>query len=49
VLWKGEADKTADARAEVEALSREAERLENECSLLENQLDQTRQAPTIVR
>jgi hypothetical protein len=34
VLWKwdakGEADTTAEARAEVEALSGEAERLENE-------------------
>jgi hypothetical protein len=30
---KGEVEKTAEARAEVEALSREAERLENECDL----------------
>ena len=41
---KGEAGTTAEARAEVEALSREAERLENECSLLEKQLAETRAA-----
>ena len=41
---KGEADKTAEARAEVEALSREAERLETESGLLENQLAETRHA-----
>ena len=41
---KGEAGTTAEARAEVEALSREAERLENECSLLEKQLAETRTA-----
>jgi colicin import membrane protein len=39
---KREADKTAEARAEVEALSREAERLEGECGLLEKQLAETR-------
>jgi hypothetical protein len=38
------ADKTAEARAEVEALSREAERLETESGLLDNQLAETRQA-----
>jgi plasmid replication DNA-binding protein KfrA len=41
---KGEAGKTADALAEAEALSREAERLENECDLLEKQLVETRAA-----
>jgi chromosome segregation ATPase len=41
---KGEAGKTADAFAEAEALSREAERLENECDLLEKQLVETRAA-----
>ncbi len=41
---KSEADKTVEAHAEVEALSREAERLENECNLAENQLVETRQA-----
>ena len=41
---KGEAGTTAEARAEAEALSREAERLENECSLLEKQLAETRAA-----
>ena len=35
---KGEAGKIAEPRAEVEALSRKAERLEKECSLLEKQL-----------
>src|SRR5271165_1685048 len=39
---KGEAGKTAEPRAKVEALSREAERLENESSLLEKQLTETR-------
>ena len=41
---KGEAGTTAEARDEVAALSREAERLENECSLLEKQLAETRTA-----
>jgi hypothetical protein len=41
---KSEADKVVEARAEVEALSREAERLENEWNLAEDQLAETRQA-----
>jgi hypothetical protein len=53
VLWKWDAKakptRLPKARAEVEALSREAERLENECSLVENQFGETRQAPSIVR
>jgi chromosome segregation ATPase len=41
---KLEADKTAEARAKLEALSREAERLESESGLLEKQLLETRAA-----
>jgi chromosome segregation ATPase len=41
---KSEANKTVEALAEVEVLSRETEQLENEVTLTENQLTETRQA-----